>query len=265
MMSIKKFLATWGIRAALLPLLLTGTLVTADEPPPFEFIAIKGGVKSGNPEKPNQTYLNFHAKLRPNAEFGEGFAALCEEDECGLPDVAFNTMLYLPMLMQRLQIKVAGNCFKGSKEGYHFKMHPKDPDDCVTASLSVETEYPSVDLFDGINVEDQDLKYLLKDMNVRVRLVGRGRQTRAVPAATLLLPYFEVGAYAEFDNPIFPYPVAGFGGREGPASGNEVCIGDRCGFAPFEDISFQGRAGKDICENTKVPKCRDSFFKDNDE
>ncbi len=265
MMSFRKSLVTWVKRAFLLPLFLIGTLAIAEDPPPFEFIALEGGVKSGNPEKPNRTFLNFHAKLKPNTEFGEEFAALCEEEECALPDVAFNTMLYLPMLMQKLQLKVAGNCFKGSDQGYHFKMHPKDPDECITASLAVETDYPSVALLDGINVGDQDLKYLLKDMNVRVITVGRGKQNRAVPAATLLLPYFAVDAVAEFDNPIFPYPVAGYGGREGPASGSEVCIGDRCGFAPFQDIGFRGRAGKDICENSKVPKCRDLIYSEKDE
>lgn len=247
MMSIRKFLLTWGAIAGFLHLLLAGTIAIAKERPPFDDISVKGGVQSGAPKEPDATYLRFQAKLKFNEEEGEAIAALCGQQECTLPDVTINTKLYLPFLMQILHLNVAGKCFMDTKQGYRFKMPPDDPQNCVTAMLAVETDYPEVDLFDGVSLDGKDLKELLMEFEIKVHAARIGNQPGRPLVNnnnTLWGDYFFVDTSAKFMNPSFAYPVAGFGGAEGPSSGNEICIGGRCGFAPFGDIGFKGRAGK---------------------
>lgn len=258
-MSFGKFLVLWGSMGGFLICSLTGTATVAAELPQFESLSVQGEVKSGAPKEPEMTYLRFYAKSERSSEDGAQIADICDDPaECDPPDVTISTTVYsalwpfetlksaFPMLSQNLNIKLVGNCFEDSEEGYVFELR-EDNEKCVTALMQATTSHPQLELLDGVNVEVKDMKELLQSMKIQLSFSEDGKQEDS-PNNQLWGDWFLVSE-AKFKNPPFPYPVAGFGRvPDGPSSGTELCIGNLCGSAPFGGIGFLGCVGKEICE-----------------
>lgn len=270
MMSLGKFLFTWGSIAGFLVYSFGGAITVAAELLPLASFTAQGEVKSGAPREPEVTYLTFHAKFKQVREGEEPIAGICDLSECGPSDVTINTKVYsalwpfetlkdtIPMLSQDLLIKVVGDCFEDSEQGYVFELR-EDNEKCVAATVQVMTSSPEVEILDKLGVEVLDMKELLQSMKLQL-FPGEDEKQASSRANNQLWGDWFLVSEVKFKNPPFPYPVAGFGGAAGgPSSGTELCIGNQCGSAPFGGISFLGCSGEEICEPIEPdpdPECR---------
>ncbi len=233
------------IRMLLVVCLLGGmlaSLLPAQDaaPLPFSFITVDGRVWSPRTRSGIQR-LSFDADFRLHQlsnglEAGDPLAIetlLAYPTMTVQPDARGRSFFSLPLVRMLLRVSLAQGCLEPRGRGYAFELSQGNRQ-CVQAILDLEEVSIGIDVNPGEVLGSYlDLTVILRELEIVLTpRDGHGR--------------WRMGSRADFFNPGYPFPVAGFGNIPGSGpSGTRSVVGDDGGMAPFGATAFEGRAGDD--------------------
>ncbi len=269
-----RFLVIPAALALLIFLLLISQAASAQNggPLPFESISVQGQVEVVPPGPTDEGPMN---RLRFDGEF-----ELNEQsDGIGLGDnVTIDTILFYPaptpqvpsaslsdqlptfqlqLVKMVLEIKVKGSlgdalCFVPENGGLLFVL-TENNEGCVEAILKLIPIPILADVQGCDAVECGGNRIILTDLlrSMRIQLVPEIIAANALRAFNHGGRKWKLMSQAEFDDPEFPFPIAGLGGNGEYGAGTGLIIGNDggSGNAPFGSVGFRGgEENGEVCE-----------------